>query len=162
MENSYIDPKTEHQHIEMAENKLELVPTSKSDEERLARMGHVQELRRDFSIWSLGALCLCLMATWEALSTVIATALIAGGAPCLFWNLYVRYVGNMNQITANGEQSPGHHLYCCYCHVSRRNCKHLSNRRGSVSPYSKTYSISLFSLRVCTSRYTRTIHTDAF
>ena len=69
--------------------KLGRVSTSGSndDADRLAQMGHVQELRRDFSIWSLGALCLCLMATWEALSTVVATALTTGGAPCLFWNL---------------------------------------------------------------------------
>lgn len=44
------------------------------------------ELRHQFSVWSLGSLCLCLMATWEALSTVIATALKNGGAPCLFYN----------------------------------------------------------------------------
>ena len=45
-----------------------------------------QELRQDFSVWSLASLCLCLMATWEALSTVVATALTNGGAPCLFYN----------------------------------------------------------------------------
>jgi choline transport protein len=44
------------------------------------------ELRHQFSVWSLGSLCVCLMATWEALSTVIATALMNGGAPCLFYN----------------------------------------------------------------------------
>lgn len=48
--------------------------------------GHVEELRRDFSIWSLGSLCLCLMGTWEALSSVVAAALTNGGAPCLFYN----------------------------------------------------------------------------
>jgi len=43
-------------------------------------------LERSFSVWSLGGLCLCLMATWEALSSTVAQALISGGAPCLFWN----------------------------------------------------------------------------
>jgi hypothetical protein len=57
-----------------------------SDEERLGQLGHQQELRRTFSLPALGALCLCLMATWEALSTVIAPALISGGPPCLFYN----------------------------------------------------------------------------
>jgi choline transport protein len=57
-----------------------------ADEARLAQLGHVQELERRFSLFSLGAMCLCLMATWEALSTVIAPALIGGGAPCLFYN----------------------------------------------------------------------------
>jgi len=65
---------------------LELSKTNATDADLLARMGHVQELRREFSIWSLGSLCVCLMATWEALSTVIASALAAGGAPCLFYN----------------------------------------------------------------------------
>lgn len=50
--------------------------------------GMLQEpaLEKSFSIWSLGSLCLCLMATWEALSTVVAQALLSGGAPCLFYN----------------------------------------------------------------------------
>lgn len=58
-----------------------------TDEERLAQLGHQQELKRQFSLTTLGALCLCLMATWEATSTVIAQALLSGGAPCLFYNL---------------------------------------------------------------------------
>lgn len=57
-----------------------------SDEDRLAQLGHAQELKRQFSLPILGALCLCLMATWEALSTVVAQALLSGGAPCLFYN----------------------------------------------------------------------------
>ena len=57
-----------------------------TDEQRLAQLGHSQELARRFSLPALGALCLCLMATWEALSTVLASALISGGPPCLFYN----------------------------------------------------------------------------
>lgn len=57
-----------------------------TDEKRLAQMGHQQELERRFSLPALGALCLCLMATWEALSTVISSALTSGGPPCLFYN----------------------------------------------------------------------------
>lgn len=48
--------------------------------------GQVEELRKDFSVWSLGSLCLCLMATWEALTSVVTAALANGGAPCLFYN----------------------------------------------------------------------------
>lgn len=44
------------------------------------------DLEKSFSVWSLASLCLCLMATWEALSSVVALALISGGAPCLFYN----------------------------------------------------------------------------
>ena len=49
-------------------------------------VGSVEELPRKFSVWSLGSLLICLMATWEALSSVVAQALISGGAPCLFYN----------------------------------------------------------------------------
>jgi choline transport protein len=49
-------------------------------------VGDVEELPRKFSVWSLGSLLICLMATWEALSSVVAQALISGGAPCLFYN----------------------------------------------------------------------------
>jgi hypothetical protein len=63
--------------------------TINADDARLAQLGHTQELNRQFSLLALGALCVCLMGTWEALSTVVATALASGGAPCLFYNLYV-------------------------------------------------------------------------
>lgn len=65
------------------------VPTPEkpiSDEDQLAALGHVQELRRDFSLWSIVCLQISLMATWEALSSVVAAALTNGGAPCLFYN----------------------------------------------------------------------------
>lgn len=79
------------EHFEMVDPEVKRLSNHGNDDDdddgRLAQLGHVQELRRDYSIWSLGSLCLCLMATWEALSTVIATALISGGAPCLFFNL---------------------------------------------------------------------------
>ncbi|KAH7396336.1 amino acid permease [Pyrenochaeta sp. MPI-SDFR-AT-0127] len=76
---------------------------SDDDGELLAQLGHVQELRRDYSIWSLGSLCLCLMATWEALATVIATALISGGAPCLFYNLLMSVVCTIAIAASLGE-----------------------------------------------------------
>jgi hypothetical protein len=52
----------------------------------IGTVGQVEELPRKFSVWSLGSLLICLMATWEALSSVVAQALISGGAPCLFYN----------------------------------------------------------------------------
>ncbi|KAJ4377605.1 hypothetical protein N0V83_000432 [Neocucurbitaria cava] len=78
------------------------LPTD-GDDERLAQLGHVQELRRDYSIWSLISLCLCLMATWEALSTVIATALTSGGAPCLFFNLLMSIICTIAIALSLGE-----------------------------------------------------------
>jgi hypothetical protein len=61
-------------------------PADPSVDEILPEMGYVEELRREFSIWSLGSLCLCLMGTWEALTSMVAAALTNGGAPCLFYN----------------------------------------------------------------------------
>jgi choline transport protein len=62
-----------------------LYPTT-TDDARLAQLGHASELKRTFSVWSLACLCLCLMATWEALGSVLSQALLSGGAPCLFYN----------------------------------------------------------------------------
>lgn len=56
------------------------------DNEAIQSNGEIEELRKDFSVWSLGALCLALMATWEAVTSVVAAALTNGGAPCLFYN----------------------------------------------------------------------------
>ncbi|KAJ5179279.1 Amino acid/polyamine transporter I [Penicillium capsulatum] len=47
-----------------------------TDEEQLAALGHVQELRREFSLWSIVCLQISLMATWEALSSVVLIAMI--------------------------------------------------------------------------------------
>ncbi|KAF5520931.1 Choline transport protein [Colletotrichum aenigma] len=74
-----------------------------SDEDRLAQLGHAQELKRQFSLPTLGALCLCLMATWEALSTVVAQALLSGGAPCLFYNYVLSFVCSVCIAASLGE-----------------------------------------------------------
>ncbi|KAH9882352.1 hypothetical protein J1614_000588 [Plenodomus biglobosus] len=81
----------------------QIVVDGNDDDERLAQLGHVQELRREFSPWSLGALCLCLMATWEALATVIATALTTGGAPCLFFNFLMAVLATVAIALSLGE-----------------------------------------------------------
>ena len=45
-----------------------------TNDELLQQLGHVSELRREFSVRSLGSLCLCLMGTWEALSSMVTAA----------------------------------------------------------------------------------------
>lgn len=77
-----VDLKATHDLEQAASHPMDAL----TDEQRLAQVGHQQELRRTFSLPALGALCVCLMATWEALSTVIAAALVSGGPPCLFYN----------------------------------------------------------------------------
>lgn len=54
--------------------------------ESVVKTGEVEHLQEGFNVWSLGALLVCLMATWEALATVVASALNNGGPPCLFYN----------------------------------------------------------------------------
>ncbi|KAJ5849495.1 hypothetical protein N7455_009351 [Penicillium solitum] len=81
------------------------MPTEKpiSDEDQLVALGHVQELRRDFSLWSIVCLQISLMATWEALSSVVATALTNGGAPCLFYNYIITLIGTMFVVLSLSE-----------------------------------------------------------
>ncbi|KAH7021494.1 amino acid permease [Microdochium trichocladiopsis] len=74
-----------------------------SDEIRLAQLGHKQELNRGFSVLALGSLVLCLMATWEALSTVISSALVSGGPPCLFYNYILAFIGTMAIVLSLSE-----------------------------------------------------------
>ncbi|CZR54079.1 related to HNM1-Choline permease [Phialocephala subalpina] len=71
------------------------MPDEKSEAVEVTNAPQQHELRQQFSVWSLGSLCLCLMATWEALSTVVATALISGGAPCLFYNYLTSFLGTV-------------------------------------------------------------------
>ncbi|KAK8924335.1 hypothetical protein H634G_06470 [Metarhizium anisopliae BRIP 53293] len=73
------------------------------EERRLAQLGHEQELQRRFSLPALVSLCICLMATWEATSTVIATALVSGGSPCLFYNYVLSFFFSMCVAASLGE-----------------------------------------------------------
>ncbi|CAG9982344.1 unnamed protein product [Clonostachys byssicola] len=65
---------------------------AQTDNEVLVRLGHEQELPRSFSMFTLAALCSCLMATWEALASVLATALVSGGPPCLLYNYIAAFI----------------------------------------------------------------------
>jgi len=65
---------------EMAGRKTDLERSLSGDkiEPFFTSDGQVAELRKEFSVWSLGSLCLCLMATWEAVTSVVAAALTNG------------------------------------------------------------------------------------
>ena len=80
------------------------------DDELLEQLGHVSGLRRKFSVWSLGSLCLCLMATWETISSVFATALTNGGAPCLFYNYFISNRFNSPRQTADKGNHEQHYI----------------------------------------------------
>ncbi|EPE25860.1 amino acid permease [Glarea lozoyensis ATCC 20868] len=65
--------------------------------------GQTEELRKGFGTLSLGALCLALMATWEAVTSVVAAALTNGGAPCLFYNYLISFIGSVAIAASLGE-----------------------------------------------------------
>ncbi|KAI1865384.1 uncharacterized protein JN550_008432 [Neoarthrinium moseri] len=78
-------------------------PVGNREAARLEQLGYTQELRREFSLWSMAALCMCLMATWEALSSVLGSAIVAGGAPCLFYNYVLSFVCTIAITLSLGE-----------------------------------------------------------
>ncbi|KAF2173619.1 hypothetical protein M409DRAFT_15897 [Zasmidium cellare ATCC 36951] len=65
--------------------------------------GETEELREGFNVWSLGALLVCLMATWEALATVVTSALTNGGPPCLFYNYIISFLGTLALAASMAE-----------------------------------------------------------
>ncbi|OQE38274.1 hypothetical protein PENCOP_c008G07654 [Penicillium coprophilum] len=85
------------------ETKVPIPEKPTNDEDQLAALGHVQELRRGFSLWSIVCLQISLMATWEALSSVVAAALTNGGAPCLFYNYVITLIGTMFIVLSLSE-----------------------------------------------------------
>ncbi|PTD13434.1 hypothetical protein HYE67_010116 [Fusarium culmorum] len=93
----------EKQTMDKTADSLNDAPLANEDAQRLAQLGHEQELRRQYSLISLGALCLCLGATWEALSTVVVTALVNGGAPCVFYNYILSAIFSICTAASLGE-----------------------------------------------------------
>lgn len=90
-----MDSKFDLEKVDTAETDKQLGHVDTVDASRLAHLANHEELRQGFSVWSLGGLCLCLMATWEALSSVVAAALTSGGAPCLFYNYVLSFLGTI-------------------------------------------------------------------
>ncbi|CAG9984530.1 unnamed protein product [Clonostachys byssicola] len=76
---------------------------TQTDEAVLARLGHEQELRREFSLLSLTALVSCLMGTWEATTTGLNVALASGGPPCVFFNFLLCFLSTICITLSLGE-----------------------------------------------------------
>jgi len=75
------------------------------DDLALARLGHKQQLRRRFNIWSMLALSLCLLATWEALSTTLIAALLSGGPVSVIYGFLLAWAGTLAQAASLAEIS---------------------------------------------------------
>lgn len=61
------------------------------------------ELRRQFSTFSMINMCLCLMATWEAVSSVMGAALISGGSVGLLYGYILTYLCSIAMAASLGE-----------------------------------------------------------
>ncbi|KAK0382770.1 hypothetical protein NLU13_9866 [Sarocladium strictum] len=90
--------------VDYSSSKLPQSETN-TDADRLAQLGYEAELKRTFGLPSLIALCLCLMGTWEATSAVVAQALAGGGAPCLFYNFILTFIGSIALAVSMAEIS---------------------------------------------------------
>lgn len=68
---------------------------SNDDEIRLAAFGRKQHMKRYFNIWSLLFMSFCTSVTWEALTSTMAQALIAGGSSSMVWGFLASAVGTL-------------------------------------------------------------------
>lgn len=65
------------------------------DDVALERLGHKQELKRNFSMVSMLGLAFAILNTWTALAASISLALPSGGASSVIWGLIVAGICNM-------------------------------------------------------------------
>lgn len=73
-----------------------VVPTqSQGDAAALERMGHKQELKRNFSMLSMLGLAFAILNTWTALAASITLALPSGGPSAVIWGLVVAGICNL-------------------------------------------------------------------
>ncbi|EXJ72493.1 uncharacterized protein A1O5_04998 [Cladophialophora psammophila CBS 110553] len=68
---------------------------SNDDELRLAAFGKKQQMKRYFNIWSLLFMSFCTSVTWEALTSTMAQALIAGGSSSMVWGFLASAIGTL-------------------------------------------------------------------
>ena len=76
-----------------------------ADEIQLARVGHKQQLVRRFSLWTIVALCLCLLATWEAVSATLVSSLVSGGPVTVIWGFLIGWIFALMQALSLAEIS---------------------------------------------------------
>jgi amino acid transporter len=69
--------------------------TVEDDAAELERLGHKQELKRNFSMISMLGLAFAILNTWTALAASISIALPSGGASSVIWGLMVAGICNL-------------------------------------------------------------------
>ncbi|KAK3325134.1 amino acid/polyamine transporter I [Apodospora peruviana] len=65
------------------------------DAAALEKLGHKQELRRNFSLISMLGLAFAILNTWTALAASLSLALPSGGASAVIWGLIVAGICNL-------------------------------------------------------------------
>lgn len=65
------------------------------DAAALERLGHKQELKRNFSLISMLGLAFAILNTWTALAASISLALPSGGSSAVIWGLIVAGICNL-------------------------------------------------------------------
>ena len=66
---------------------------SNDDDLRLAAFGKKQQMKRHFNIWSLLFMSFCTSVTWEALTSTMTQALLAGGSSSMIWGFLASALG---------------------------------------------------------------------
>ena len=65
------------------------------DAEALTRLGHTQELQRNFSLFSMLGLAFAILNSWTALSASLSLALPSGGPTSVIWGLVTAGICNL-------------------------------------------------------------------
>ncbi|KAH8912439.1 gaba permease [Coniochaeta sp. PMI_546] len=79
----------------MEEPGVRRMSTVEEDAAELQRLGHKQELKRNFSMISMLGLAFAILNTWTALAASISLALPSGGASSVIWGLVVAGICNL-------------------------------------------------------------------
>jgi len=69
--------------------------SSVEDAEELARLGHKQELQRNFSLLSMLGLAFAILNSWTALAASLSLALPSGGPTAVIWGLVTAGICNL-------------------------------------------------------------------
>jgi choline transport protein len=87
------------------EKNAPLEPVKSLDEDALdlAEFGHVQELSRKFSTWSMLALAFCVLGTWSTFAQDLSSGLTNGGPISILWGLCLVTFCNLCIAVSLGE-----------------------------------------------------------
>lgn len=98
-----VEPDPSTRDRETKKGPLNKVDQSTQDALDLAAMGHEQQLRRKFSIWSMLALAFCVLGTWTTFAQDLASGLTNGGSITILWGLCLVTFCNVCVAVSLGE-----------------------------------------------------------